>query len=184
MRSEHRAEQVIAVGHVGDPVAHRLVDGVLQRLRAGVDTAHGRAEQLHAEDVERLALHVLGAHVDVAGQPEQRADGGRRHAVLARAGLGDDPALAHALREQRLAERVVDLVRAGVREILALQEDARAAERRAQAPRLVERRRAPDVSAQQVLELLMERRIRRASKYARSSSATGATSVSGTKRPP
>ena len=31
MRAEHRPEQVVAVGDVGDPVAHRLVDGVLQR---------------------------------------------------------------------------------------------------------------------------------------------------------
>ena len=31
MRTEHRAEQVIRLGDVGDPVAHRLVDGVLQR---------------------------------------------------------------------------------------------------------------------------------------------------------
>jgi hypothetical protein len=41
--------------------------------------------------------------------------------VLAGAGLGDDARLAHALGEQRLAERVVDLVRAGVVEVLALE---------------------------------------------------------------
>jgi hypothetical protein len=41
--------------------------------------------------------------------------------VLARAGLGDDALRAEPLREQRLAERVVDLVRAGVREVLALE---------------------------------------------------------------
>ncbi len=34
--------------------------------------------------------------------------------MLAGAGLGDDAGLAHALDEQCLAERVVDLVRAGV----------------------------------------------------------------------
>ena len=78
-------------------------------------------------DVERLALHVLGAHVDVALEAEQRAGRRRRDAVLAGAGLGDDAPLAHARGEQRLAERVVDLVRAGVRQILALQEDPRAA---------------------------------------------------------
>ena len=98
-------------------------------LAAGVDRPHVGAEQLHAEHVERLPRHVFGAHVDVALEPEQRADRGRGDAVLPGAGLGDDPPLAHALREQRLAERVVDLVRAGVREILALEEDARAAER-------------------------------------------------------
>ena len=52
---------------------------------------------------------------------EQRAHRRGRHAVLAGAGLGDDPPLAHALGQQRLAERVVELVRAGVVEVLALQ---------------------------------------------------------------
>ena len=113
----------------------------LSVFAAGVDASDRRAEQLHPEDVQRLPLHVLGAHVDVAVEPEQRADRRRRDAVLAGAGLGDDAPLAHALREERLPERVVDLVRAGVREVLALEEDARAAERLAEPPRLVERRR-------------------------------------------
>ena len=90
---------------------------------------HLGAEQPHAEDVERLPLHVLGAHVDVALEAEQRAGRRRRDAVLPGAGLGDDAPLAHADGEQRLAERVVDLVRAGVRQVLALEEDARAAGR-------------------------------------------------------
>ena len=80
-------------------------------------------------DVQRLALHVLGAHVDVALEAEQRARRRRRDAVLPGAGLGDDAPLAHARGEQRLAERVVDLVRAGVRQVLALEEDPRAAAR-------------------------------------------------------
>jgi hypothetical protein len=44
----------------------------------------------------------------------------RAHAV---ARLGDDPPLAHPLGQQRLPERVVDLVRAGVVEVLALEID-------------------------------------------------------------
>jgi hypothetical protein len=68
-----------------------------------------------------LAAGVLNAHVDHALEVEQRTHGGSRHAVLARASLGDDPVLAHALGEQRLAERVVELVRACVVEILALE---------------------------------------------------------------
>ena len=38
-----------------------------------VDAAHLGAEQAHAEHVERLPLHVLGAHVDDALEAEQRA---------------------------------------------------------------------------------------------------------------
>ena len=44
-----------------------------------------------------LAAHVLGAHVDDALEPEQRAGGGGRDAVLPGAGLGDHALLAHPL---------------------------------------------------------------------------------------
>jgi len=45
--------------------------------------------------------------------------------VLPGAGLGDDARLPHAPGEQRLAERVVDLVRAGMGQVLALEVDRR-----------------------------------------------------------
>ena len=60
------------------------------------------------------------ALVDAALEAEHGAHGGGGHAVLAGAGLGDHAGLAHALDEQGLAERVVDLVRAGVVQILTL----------------------------------------------------------------
>jgi hypothetical protein len=41
--------------------------------------------------------------------------------VLSGAGLGNDALYAEAFRKQRLSDRVVDLVRAGVREVLALE---------------------------------------------------------------
>ncbi len=152
VRPEDGSEQVVAVGDVGDPVAHRLVDGVLQRARAGVDAPHGRAEQLHPEDVQRLALHVVGAHVDVAVEPQERTDRRRRDAVLPGAGLGNHAPLPHPLCQQRLPERVVDLVGPRVREVLALEEDARAAERLGEPPGFVQRRRASDVVPQQLAE--------------------------------
>ena len=55
---------------------------------------------------------------------EQGGDGGGGHAVLARAGLGDEPRLAHAPGQQGLAQGVVDLVGAGVGQVLALEVDA------------------------------------------------------------
>ena len=61
--------------------------------------------------------------------------------------------------EQRLAERVVDLVRAGVRQIFALEEDPRAADAVGEARRFVDRRRPSDVVLQQPIELRLERRI-------------------------
>src|SRR5262249_56192589 len=68
----------------------------------------------------------------------------------ARAGLGDDAPLAEPLREHRLAERVVELVRAGVEEVLALEVEA-LARREALAER--ERRRPARVGRQQVVQL-------------------------------
>jgi hypothetical protein len=72
--------------------------------------------------------------------------------VLAGAGLGDDAALAHALGQQRLADGVVDLVRAGVVEVLALEVQAPAGDL-AEALGEVQRRRAADEVAQQPVEL-------------------------------
>ena len=156
MRPQRRAEQVVGVADVGHPVADRFVDRVLQRARAAVDRAHLRAQQPHAEDVRLLAGHVDAAHVDDARQPQQRTHGGRRDAVLPRAGLGDDPPLAHAPGEQRLAQCVVDLVRAGMRQILALEVDLRAAQVGRQPPRMGQCRGPADIGAQQIAQLGLE----------------------------
>ena len=126
MRPDRRADEVVRRRDVGHPVADRLVDRILERAAASGDRTYLRAEQPHAEDVERLAAHVLLAHIDDALQAELGADRRRRHAMLPRAGLGDDAPLAHARGEQPLPERVVDLVRAGVGEVFALEVDARA----------------------------------------------------------
>ena len=152
MRPDRGAEQVVRAVRIGHPVAQRLVDRRAQRLVAARDRHDLGAEQLHAPDVRRLALHVDRAHVDDAGHAEPRAGRGRSDAVLARAGLRDDALRAEPLGEQRLADRVVDLVRARVREILALQPDLGAPAAR-QLARQRERRRASDPGAQLALEL-------------------------------
>ena len=97
MRSGDGADDVERVVDVGDPVAHRFVERVLQRLRSRRDRHDLRAEQLHAIDVDRLALDVDRAHVDDALEAEPRGNRRAGDAVLAGAGLGDDAALAHAL---------------------------------------------------------------------------------------
>ncbi len=98
----------------------------------------------------RCRAHVLAAHVDDALETEARADGRRRDSVLAGAGLGDDAPLAEPPREHRLAERVVELVRAGVEEVLALQVEALV---RREPLRARERSRPARVRARQLLEL-------------------------------
>ncbi len=118
-------KQVVGAPDVGDPVAHGFADGVLQRPASAAHALDTRTQQAHAEDVQPLPPHVLLAHVDHALHAEQGADGRGGDAVLAGAGLGDDALLAHPAGEQHLPEAVVDLVRAGVQQVLALQVNAR-----------------------------------------------------------
>jgi hypothetical protein len=113
----HGADQVVGRVDRGDPVAHGLVHGVLERARARAHRDDLGAEQLHASHVEGLSPGVDLAHVDGALQAEQGRGGRGGDTVLARARLGDHPSLAHADGEQRLAEHVVDLVRARVVEV-------------------------------------------------------------------
>ncbi len=154
-RADRRADHVVGAVDVRDPVADRLADRLLQRAGAGLDRDHLGAQQPHPLDVRLLAANVLAAHVDDALQAEQRAGRRRRHAVLAGAGLGDDPRLAHPPGEQRLADRVVDLVGARVGEVLALQVDP-AVRLLGEALGKVERRRPADEVAVQERELLLE----------------------------
>ena len=123
VRPRGGADQVVGVAHIGDPIAQRLVHRVFQGLRARGDGVDLGAQQLHADHVGLLALDVDRAHENLAGQAEARADGGNRHPMLAGAGLGDDARLAHAPGELDLAQAIVDLVAAGVVELVALEVD-------------------------------------------------------------
>ena len=141
---------------VRDPVADRLARRLLQRARPELDRSHLGAEQRHPLEVRPLPPHVLAAHVDDAVEPEARADGRGRDPVLARAGLGDDPPLAQPQREQGLAERVVQLVRAGVEQVLALEVEPLA---RGEALGQRQRRRPPRIAAAELVQLVLERRV-------------------------
>src|SRR5205814_10552107 len=121
------AEHVIGFADVCDPVAHRFIDRILQRLAPRRDGNDAGAEQFHPEYVQFLAPNVLLAHIDVAFESEPRTGRRRSDAVLSGASLRDDALLAHAPREQSLAKAVVDLVRAGMIQIFALEIDLRAA---------------------------------------------------------
>ncbi len=138
------------------PVAHRLVDRVAQRARAAGHRPHLGAQQLHAEHVRPLPANVFLAHVDDALQAEVGTRGRGRHAVLPGAGLGNHPPLAHPHREQRLAERVVDLVGAGVVQVFALELNLRPAALLGQPLGKVQRRRPADKVLQQAVELSLK----------------------------
>jgi hypothetical protein len=141
---------------VGDPVADRLAGGFPQCFRPVLDRDDLRAEQVHPVDVRPLPVHVLGAHVDDALEPETGAHGRRGDAVLARPRLGDDPGLAEPSGEHGLAERVVQLVRAGVKEVLSLQVQALL---RSEALRSGQRCRPAAEGAPQLVELGLEPRV-------------------------
>src|SRR5580704_3021831 len=125
VRPDGAADDVVGVANVGHPVPDRLVGRVLERCRTAVHGHDLGPEQTHLVNVQRLPAHVLATHVDDALEPQGGTRRRRRDSMLTRPGLGDDPALAHAQREQHLADGVVQLVRAGVEQVLPLQPDLR-----------------------------------------------------------
>ena len=159
VRAHDRAQAVVGVLHRGHPFAHGLVHRVLQGAAARGDGPYLCPQQLHAEDIQLLALGVDLAHEHGALETEQRSGRGRRHAVLPGPGLGDDAGLAHAPGEQGLPHHVVQFVRAGVGQVLPLEQDPHAQLLR-EATALGHRGRATSVVVQQVVELPVERRDR------------------------
>jgi hypothetical protein len=128
MRAGGGADQIVGIAHGCDPIAKRLVQRILETFAAGIDRGDLGAEQLHAENIERLTFDVDAAHKNVAFPLEQRRHRGGRNAMLTRAGLGSNARFVHALREQGLAQRIVHLVRAGMTKVLALKVNFRATE--------------------------------------------------------
>src|ERR1051326_2695097 len=123
VRAKHAAEQVMRGTNICDPVTHSFVDCVLQSTRASLDATNFCAQQPHAENVQFLATHVFGAHVNHALKPEQSANRRCSDTVLTGSGFSNHAILTHPFDEQGLAEAVVDLVRTGVQQVFALQID-------------------------------------------------------------
>ena len=159
MRASHGADQVKGAVNVGHPVTQGFVHCIFEGAGAGHHRDHFGAQQLHAEHVGLLALDVGGAHVDHALQAKARSHGGSGHAVHAGAGLGDDAFFAHAPCQQDLADAVVDLVRASVVQLFALEVDLGAATELGQPLGEVQRAWAAHVVALEVGQLLDELRV-------------------------
>ncbi len=155
MWADDAPDDVVGVFDVRRPVAHGLVDGLLQRSRPDVDGVHLGVVGSHPEDVRPLAVDVGAAHEHLAVDVEVR--GGHRGcgAVLSRARLGDDTLFAHVLRQQHLSERVVQFVRAAVEQVLAFQVDV-AVVPLAQRVGALERRRSAAEIAEVAAELVHE----------------------------
>ena len=97
------------------------------------------------------------AHVDFTLDAHQRAGRRQRHAVLARTRFGQHLGLAHVFGQQRFAQAVVDLVRAGVVQVFALEMDVRAALALRKAPGIEDRTGPTDVMGVELRQLVLER---------------------------
>ena len=119
-------------------------------------------KKLHPENIERLPLHILGAHVDDALQPKTGAHRGSGNTMLTSTGLGNDALLPKPLGEQGLSHGIVDLVGTGVVQILPLEVDERACAIRAlvvlgQALREVQGALTADVVLEDAVQLFLQR---------------------------
>ena len=121
VRSGNSAYDIEMRFGIGHPIAQRLVHCVLQRAGAYRDRVNFCTQQAHAVDIRLLAAHILFTHEDFAFHVKQGAGGGCCNTMLACTGLGDDFGFAHTLGDQRLTDHVVDLVRACMVQLIALQ---------------------------------------------------------------
>ena len=106
-----------------------------------------------------MTLDVVLAHVHHALHTQARRDRGRGHAVLPSAGFRDDARFTGAFRQQRLTDGVVDLVRAGVVQVFALEKDARAAQLTAPTLSEIQRRWTTDIMRHVVIKLRLKLRV-------------------------
>ncbi len=125
MRAHRAAQHVEGALGVAHPVPKGLVDGRTEGGVAGGDRNHLGPHHPHASHVRSLPLHVDRSHVHDAGHAQAGAGGRGGHAVLAGPRLRHDALRPHALGEELLPQGVVDLVGAGVGEVLPLQPDVR-----------------------------------------------------------
>ena len=149
----------MGVVDIGYPIAEGLVDGVLQGAGAVLYRHHRGAHLFHPEDIGALPLDIDLAHINGAVKTEFGGHGGRGHAVLAGAGLGDHPFFAHPFDQQALAHDIVGLVGAGVVEVFAFDVDLGPAEMAGQIFGKGQRRGPAGVGGHELQVLLPEGRI-------------------------
>ena len=108
----------------------------MRRFRSHRDNL--RSQELHSIDIQRLSANVFLAHKNVTFETQPSCDRRAGDTVLTRTRLGNHPLLTHVFSEERLPDRVSHFVGAGVIQILALGQNACAADRVRQPGRLVE----------------------------------------------
>src|SRR5215472_1015878 len=117
MRSNCRADQVKSRLDVRYPVPNCLVDSVFKGAAPACYGTYLGTQQFHTENVEGLALNIVLTHIDNAFQAKHGADSRGCNTMLTSPCFGNDALLAHALCQQALAESVIDLMRASMRQV-------------------------------------------------------------------
>ncbi len=116
---------------------------------------HLGSQQLHPPDIGGLTLHILGAHVNNAIHAQARGGGCRGNAVLSRAGFRHQGGFPHVFGQKGLAQRIIDLVRAGVQQVFTLEPEVEAQFLRKPGT-MGQRRGPPGVVAQQVVQFRLK----------------------------
>ena len=92
MRTGDRADAVKRITDIGDPIAKRLVHGILERACAGLNRAHFGAKNFHPQHIRLLPFDVDRTHINDTRQAELGAKRGGGNAMHAGAGFGNDAA--------------------------------------------------------------------------------------------
>ena len=121
MRAHSGTNNVESILRIFRPGADSLVGGVFQRSAARLHAFHPGAEHFHTENIESLPCHILFSHVHCTFHAEKSCACGRCHAVLSRAGLGNDLFLSHSFCQKNLSNHVVDLMSASMIQIFPFQ---------------------------------------------------------------
>ena len=121
MRPHRRPHDIESVRGMTAPVADGLRASITQCHVTCTYGVHLSAQHLHALHVCVLTLHIRGTHKHFALHIHQRTHRCRSHTVLSGTRLGDDTRLTHLLRQQNLADGVVDLVGTRMVQVLTLQ---------------------------------------------------------------
>ena len=140
----------MGVFDIGDPAAEGRVDRVFEDAGTVGDWLDLGSQQFHPEDIEALAFDIFFSHVNGAVHVKEGSSSGCGHSVLAGSRFRYDFFLAHPLGQQDLAQGIVNLVGAGVVEVLPLEVNLSTANVVGQALSKVEGGLAADIVFQQV----------------------------------
>jgi len=152
MRSGNSAYDIEGISCMCNPVANGVIHGILEGARSALYSMNLCSEQFHSEDVGLLTGNVNCSHIDHGLQSQQSAGGSGSHTVLSGAGFGHNALFAHFARQQRLPQRVVDFMRAGVVQVFTLEINFCAAQMFGEPPGVGQWRLAAHVGFQEVIQ--------------------------------